>query len=71
MGLPSDRTLLDFRMALLTAVLIADMIKSAYLSKSLVDMSPEKSSDPSAASKCRLEDSSVSLIKFVIGVVSR
>ena len=43
MGLLSDRTLLDFGMALSTAVLIADMIKSAYLSRSLVDVSPEKS----------------------------
>ena len=38
MGLLSDRTLLDFGMALSTAVLIADTIKSAYLSKSLVDV---------------------------------
>ena len=45
MGLPSDRTLLDFRM-----VLIADSIKSAYLSRSLVDRSPEKSVEPSASS---------------------
>ena len=37
-------------MALSTAVLIADTIKSVYLSRSLVDVSPEKSSDPSAAS---------------------
>ena len=37
-------------MALSTAVLIADTIKSAYLSRSLVDVSPEKSSKPSAAS---------------------
>ena len=36
MGLLSDRTLLDFGMALSTAVLIADMIKSAYLSTVLV-----------------------------------
>ena len=50
MGLLSDRTLLDFGMAILTAVLIADMMKSAYLSRSLVDLSPEKSSEPSAAS---------------------
>ena len=35
MGLLSVRTLLDFGMALLTAVLIADTIKSAYLSRSL------------------------------------
>ena len=50
MGLLSDRTLLDFGMVLSTAVLIADTIKSAYLSRSLVDVSPEKSSEPSAAS---------------------
>ena len=37
-------------MALSTVVLIADTIKSAYLSRSLVDVSPEKSSEPSAAS---------------------
>ena len=52
MGLLSDRMVLDFRMALM--VLIADVIKSAYLSKSLVDMSPEKSSEPSAASSVDL-----------------
>ena len=45
-------------MALSTAVLIADTIKSAYLSKSLVDVSPEKSSEPSAASSV---DSNTSL----------
>ena len=38
--------LLYFGMALSTAVLIADKIKSAYLSRSLVDVSPEKSSEP-------------------------
>ena len=37
-------------MALSTAVLIAVTIKSAYLSKSLVDRSPEKSAEPSASS---------------------
>ena len=58
MGLLSDRTLLDFGMALSTAVLIADTIKSAYLSESLVDLSPEKSSVPSAASSI---DSNTSL----------
>ena len=36
-------------MALLTAVLIADMIKSVNLSRSLVDISPEKSAESSAA----------------------
>ena len=37
-------------MALLTAVLIAVTIKSAYLSRSIVDRYPEKSADPSASS---------------------
>ena len=37
-------------MALSTAVLIAVTIKSAYLSRSLVDRSPEKSAEPSASS---------------------
>ena len=37
-------------MALSTAVLIAVTIKSAYLSKSPVDRSPEKSAEPSASS---------------------
>ena len=37
-------------MALSTAVCSAVMIKSAYLSKSLVDKCPEKSSEPSASS---------------------
>ena len=46
MGLLSDGMLLDFGMALSTVVLIADRIKSAYLSRSLVD---EKSLEPSAA----------------------
>ena len=49
-GLLSDRTLLDFGIALLTAVLIAVTIKSAYLSRSLVDRCPEKSAEPSASS---------------------
>ena len=49
-GLLSGRTLLDFGMALSTAVLTAVTIKSAYLSKSLVDRSPEKSAGPSASS---------------------
>ena len=49
MGLLSGCTLLDFRMALSTAVLTTDMIKSAYLSRSLMDVSPEKSLEPSAA----------------------
>ena len=37
-------------MALSTAVCSAGTIKSAYLSKSLVDKCPEKSSEPSASS---------------------
>ena len=49
-GLLSGYTLLDFGMALLTAVLIAVTIKSAYLSKSLLDRCPEKFVDPSASS---------------------
>ena len=49
MGLLSDRMFLDFGMALSTAVLIADTIKLAYLSKSPVDVSPEKFAEPSAA----------------------
>ena len=57
MGLLSVCTLLDFGMALSTAVLIADMVKSAYLPNSLVDMK-EKSSEPSAASRV---DSNTSL----------
>ena len=59
MELISDLTLLDFRMALSTALLIADTIKSAYLSGSLVDVSPEKSSGPSVASSV---DSNTSLL---------
>ena len=45
-GLLSCRTLLDFGMALSTAVCSAVMIKSAYLSKSLVNKCPEKSREP-------------------------
>ena len=41
-------------MALSTAVLIADTIKSAYLSRSLVDVNPENFSEPSAASSVDL-----------------
>ena len=37
-------------MSLSTAVLIAVTIKSAYLSRSLVDRCPEKSAEPSASS---------------------
>ena len=47
-GLLSGRMLLDFGMALSTAVLISVTIKSAYLSKSLVDNSPETSAELSA-----------------------
>ena len=50
MGLLSVCSLLDFQMALSTAVMIAVTIKSVYLSRSLVDMSPEKSAEPNAAS---------------------
>ena len=48
-GLLSGRTLLDVGMALSTAVCVAVMIKSAYLSRSLVDRCPEKSADPSTS----------------------
>ena len=58
MGLFSDRTLLDFGTALSTAVLIAVTIKSAYLPRSLVDVSPVKSVEPSATSSV---DSNTSL----------
>ena len=58
MGLLSERSLLDFGMALSTAVLIAVTIKSAYLSRSLVDVNPEKSAKPKAASSV---DSNTSL----------
>ena len=49
-GLLSDRTLLAFGIVLSTAVLISVTIESAYLSKSLVDNSPEKSAQPRASS---------------------
>ena len=45
-------------MALSTAVLIADTIKSAYLSRSLMVVSPEESAELSAASSV---DSNISL----------
>ena len=45
-------------MALSTVVLLADTIKSAYLSRSLVDVSPEKSAESSAVSR---DDSNTSL----------
>ena len=50
MGLLSERSLLDFGMTLSIAVLIAVTIKSAYLSRSPVDLSPEKFEQPKAAS---------------------
>ena len=50
MGLLSDRSLSDFGIALSAAVLIAVTIKSAYLCRSSVDASSEKSSEPKAAS---------------------
>ena len=49
-GLLSGRTLWDFGMALSTAVCNAVIIKSAYLSKSLVDKCPVRSAEPSASS---------------------
>ena len=60
-------------MALLTAVLTAVTIKSAYLSRSLVDRCPEKSADPSASSSVdsNTSRSVVSLVKFVLDVVSK
>ena len=45
-GLLSDRTLLAFGITLLTTVLIAVTIMSAYLSRSLVGNNPEKSAEP-------------------------
>ena len=68
-GLLSDRTVLDFGMALLTAVLIAVTIKSAYFSTSLVDRCPEKSAEPSAPRV--LIRILLGLVKFVLGVVSK
>ena len=49
MELLSHCTLLNFGMALSTAVLIADTIKSVYLSRSLVDISAKKFVEPGAA----------------------
>ena len=48
MRLLSERSLLNFGMTLSTAVLNAVTIKSAYLSRPLVDVSPEKSTEPKA-----------------------
>ena len=67
MGLLSECSLLDFGMVLSAAVLIAVTIKSVYFSRSLVDVSPEKSTEPNAS----LKVDSVGLIKFVHGVVNR
>ena len=58
MGFLSERSLFDFGMAISTAVLIAVTIKSAYLSRSLVYLSPEKFAEPKAASSV---DSNTSL----------
>ena len=71
-GLLLGHTLLDVGMALLTAMCIAVMIKSAYLSRSLVDRCPEKSADPSASSSVDLNTSrSVWSNLYVLGVVSK
>ena len=70
MGLLSECSFLDFGVALSTAVLIAVRIISAYLSRSLVDASPVKSAEPKAASSVD-SNTSVGLIEFVPGVVSR
>ena len=58
MGFLSERSLLDFGMALSTAVQIAVTIRLAYLSRSPVDVSLEKSAEPKAASSV---DSNTSL----------
>ena len=59
-------------MALSTAVCTAVMIKSEYLPRSLVDRCPETSADPSASSSVDSNEYfSVSLVKFVLGVVSK
>ena len=66
-------------MALSTAVCSAVMIKSAYVSKSLMDKCPEKSSEPSASSStdsntCQSVWSNLYLVflvkVFLSGVVS-
>ena len=49
-GLLSDHMLLAFDIALSTAVLTAVTIKSAYLSRSLVDKGAETSAEPSTSS---------------------
>ena len=58
-------------MALSTAVCSAVTIKSAYLSRSLVDKCPEKSSEPSASSST---DSNTSLsvwsYLYLVGLVN-
>ena len=70
MWLLSGHMLLYFEVALSIAVLIAVTMKSAYLSRSQVDVGPVKSAEPCASSS---DDSntSVSLVKFVLGVVNR
>ena len=57
MGSLSERSLLHFVMALSTPVLIAVGIKSAYLSRSLMDLSPEKSAEAKAALSVDLDTS--------------
>ena len=57
MGFLSECSVVDFGMALLTAVLIAATIKLAYLFRSLVDLRPERSSEPEAASSVDLNTS--------------
>ena len=64
-GLLSDRTLLAFRIALSTAVLIAVTIKSVYLSRSLVGSSPEKSAEPSASSRVDLNSCECVCVVFM------
>ena len=72
MGLLSERSPLYFKMTLSTAVLIAVTIKSAYLSRSRVDVGPEKSAEPKVASSVDSKTSlEVGLIEFVPGVVVR
>ena len=50
MGLLSERSLLAFGMVLSSAVLTAVKIKSAYLSRSLVNVNSENCAEPKAAS---------------------
>ena len=55
---------MNFRIALSTAVLIAVTIKSAYLSRSLVDRCPKKSAEPSASSSVDLNTFSTLTFDF-------